>query len=134
MSNIKKYIVIHYSDSDTGNAKSFEKYHKEVRGWPSLGYNYVIPRDGSIENLIGEQSKGSHAPNYNTNGVGICVVCTKDKKPNEDQLKTLTMLTCNIAERLNIPIGNIIGHKDTGANTDCPGPIDIDMFKQFFKP
>ena len=38
-----KYVVIHHSASGTGNAETFDKLHREKRGWVNgLGYDFVI--------------------------------------------------------------------------------------------
>jgi len=127
----RTHIIIHYSESNTGNIQSFEKYHKETHGWPHVGYNYVIPRDGSIENIIGENSDGIHAGvgMYNQHSIGVCVVCTKEHGPTKYQMRTLLYICNMLIGRYNIPLKNVQGHKEIGRNTDCPGPINMDVFR-----
>ena len=126
-----KFVIVHYSESDTGTALSFEKFHKETRGWSRLGYNYVIPRNGSIENIIGELTVGIHAGmgTYNKVSIGICVVCTKEKPPTKWQMRQLMWLIHTIISKYDIAIEDIIGHKETGRDTDCPGPIDMNKLR-----
>lgn len=126
----KKYIIVHYSDSTTGNARIFEKYHIEKNGWSKLGYNYVIPRDGSIENIIGETEVGVHAPGYNTNGIGICVVCSKEESYTVWQYRMLVFLINTLMSKYGVKIEHVLGHKETGRNTDCPGPIEMEKLRK----
>lgn len=129
----KTHIIVHYSESNTGDIRTFEKYHKETHGWKTVGYNYVIPRDGSIENIIGELAVGIHAPGFNENSIGICVVCTKEQPPTKYQLRTLLYIVNAICGRYGLHPDKILGHKETGRDTDCPGPIDMDWFRQAVK-
>ena len=128
----RTHILVHYSDSITGDIRAFEKYHKEVHGWSKVGYNYVIPRDGSIENIIGEDADGIHAGigNWNSYSIGICVVASKEQPPNRYQYRTLMYILNMLIGRYGIAIKNVLGHKETGRETDCPGPIDMDKIRK----
>ena len=129
-----RYIVIHHSATDTGNAATFDAVHKE-RGWDELGYHFVIDNgngmpDGRVE--VGsrwpKQKWGAHCggtPNneYNEYGIGICVVGDfSGHMPSRGQLASLRKLTIYLARTYNIPQKNIIGHRDApNASTACPG-------------
>ena len=123
----KTHILVHYSDSISGDIRAFEKYHKEVHGWKHVGYNYVIPHDGSIENIIGETAEGIHAGigNWNAYSIGICVVASKEQPPTRYQYRTLIYVLLMLMGRYGILAKNVLGHKETGRDTDCPGPIDM---------
>ncbi len=126
-----KYIVIHHTASDSGNATSIGKYHKEKRGWSNgLGYDFLIgngngSRDGQIEvgNRWNLQIDGAHAgnPEYNKYGIGICLVGNFDKDyPTHRQFSSLLYLINYLQERCNIHKDKVILHK-TFRKTDCPG-------------
>ncbi|WP_162532180.1 peptidoglycan recognition family protein [Candidatus Scalindua japonica] len=126
-----KYIVIHHSASDRGNAVSIDKYHKEERGWVNgLGYDFLIgngngSRDGQIEvgGRWNKQIDGAHAgnPEYNKYGIGICLVGNFDNDyPTNQQISSLLYLINYLQKRCNIPKENIIMHK-TFRKTVCPG-------------
>src|SRR4051812_6039354 len=34
-----RWIVVHHSDTKTGSAASFDRYHKDVHHWDELGYD-----------------------------------------------------------------------------------------------
>jgi hypothetical protein len=126
-----KYIVIHHSASDSGNAASIGKYHKNERGWINgLGYHFLIgngngSRDGQIEvgNRWDEQIDGAHAGNgeYNKHGVGICLVGNfENDYPTSSQISSLTYLINYLQKRCNIPRNQVIMHR-TFRETACPG-------------
>lgn len=125
------YIVVHHSATNNGNARSFEKYHKETNGWSKLGYNYVIPREGSIENIIGELEVGIHAgvSNYNEKSIGICVVADYENGPTRWQYRQLVYLIHSLMSKYGIPIKNVLGHKELGRDTKCPGLINMDSVR-----
>ena len=126
-----KYIVIHHSASDSGNADSIGKYHKKNRGWVNgLGYDFVIgngsgSRDGQIEvgNRWNRQIDGAHAGNaeYNKNGIGICLIGNfEHTSPTKSQMSSLFYLINYLQKRCHIHKDNIIYHK-TFKKTACPG-------------
>ncbi len=126
-----KYVVIHHSASNGGNAATMDKYHREVRRWTNgLGYHFVIGNgcdsgDGQIE--IGSrwinQLHGAHAGNneYNQHGIGICLVGNfEDSPPTEAQIRSLIDLVHYLQQRCNIPFECILMHKHLKV-TACPG-------------
>ena len=126
-----KYVVIHHSASNSGNADSIGKYHKNERGWENgLGYHFLIgngngSRDGQIEvgNRWDDQIDGAHAGNgeYNKHGVGICLVGNfENDYPTSSQISSLTYLINYLQKRCNIPRNQVIMHR-TFRKTVCPG-------------
>ena len=126
-----KYIVIHHSASDSGNASSIGKYHKNVKGWANgLGYHFLIgnghgSNEGQIEvgNRWDEQIDGAHAGNdkYNKYGIGICLVGNfENKPPTDSQMSSLLYLINYLQKRCNIPDSNIVMHRNF-RKTVCPG-------------
>jgi N-acetylmuramoyl-L-alanine amidase len=126
-----KYIVIHHTASDSGDAASIGKYHKEERGWVNgLGYDFLIgngngSRDGQIEvgGRWNKQIDGAHAgnPEYNKHGIGICLVGNFDTdRPTNRQIASLLSLIDYLQKRCNINKDNVIMHK-TFRKTVCPG-------------
>ena len=129
-----KYIVIHHSETDKGNASVFDRYHRTKRHFRhGLGYHFVIcngtygRKDGQIE--VGSRWKkqldGAHckAGNGNKIGIGICLVGSFNKSnPTPKQLESLVRVVSHLCYNYDIPLENVKGHKEmSGANTDCPG-------------
>ena len=126
-----RYIVIHHSASESGNAALFDREHR-ARGWDELGYHFVIGNgtgsgDGQIE--VGprwiKQKYGAHAKTaderYNQYGIGICLVGNFDLgPPDRAQMQASATLVAYLMKTYNIRPENVIGHRDTKA-TDCPG-------------
>ena len=127
-----KYIIIHHSATDYGNALVFDKAHIN-RGWDGLGYDFVIDngteskKNGQIEvspRWI-KQKNGAHckASNMNEKGIGVCLVGDYTTSYVSDaQLDSLVFLVNKLRLYYGIPVSNIIGHGQVpGANTACPG-------------
>jgi N-acetyl-anhydromuramyl-L-alanine amidase AmpD len=126
-----KYIVIHHSDTRTGSAEIFRKYHVEQRHWSDLGYHFVIGNgqgasDGLVE--VGgrwkRQQIGAHAGvrEYNE-GIGICLVGDfQVDRPSNAQMQALAKLTAHLMKMYRIPANRVIGHAEAkSGRTNCPG-------------
>ena len=131
-SNKWKYIIIHHSATGEGSALAFDKYHR-FRGWKNLGYHFVIDngsqgkQDGQIETSPRwiKRQNGSHckAGGMNRKAIGICLVGNfNTEKVSAKQISSLVYLVNALKKYYNIPVRNIIGHRQVkGAKTECPG-------------
>jgi N-acetylmuramoyl-L-alanine amidase len=132
-SNQWKYIVIHHTATDIGNAILIHKNHNDRGFWYGLGYHFLIDNgtlgkgDGQIEQSPRwiKQMKGAHckAGGMNSKGIGIALVGNFNQDlPTPKQMESLTYLLRLLCGHYRIPAGNIVGHRDVdGACTDCPG-------------
>lgn len=128
-----RYIVIHHSATRTGNARSFEYYHRYKRHMQNgMAYHFVITNgvsspDGFIEpgNRWKKQLAGGHTKSLAMNdlGIGICLVGNFDKTlPTAKQMNALSRLVRALQKECGIPASRVIGHKDVKkAQTRCPG-------------
>ncbi len=128
-----KYIVIHHSATHSGNAASFNYYHKHTRHMTNgLAYHFVITNgsnspDGKVE--IGgrwkKQLQGGHVKSeyYNEVGIGICLVGNFQKySPTKKQIRSLVALLQVLQEMTGIPSSRITGHGNIKKEyTLCPG-------------
>ena len=57
---------------DIGVAE-IDEWHR-AKGWNGCGYQYVIKRDGTIEDGRGRDEQGAHVAGYNAVSLGICMV------------------------------------------------------------
>lgn len=142
-----KYIVIHHSASDTGNAATFDQMHR-AKGWDGLGYHFVIDNgqggtDGRVE--VGyrwqQQKQGAHTGRtpdneYNEAGIGICLVGDfTHRRPTARQLESLNNLVRFLCQRYGITSNHVIGHRDApNAKTECPGDMLYDYVYQQLRP
>ena len=132
MRNIQK-IILHCSATTTLmdiNAETIREWHVKGNGWADIGYNYVIKRDGTLENgrdLDGdgdsEDEIGAHAAGFNTHSLGICLVGGIDHEGNPDsnftraQYETLFGLHDYLKQKY--PKAQFIGHRDISSKA-CP--------------
>ncbi len=128
-----KYIIIHHSATDVGNALSFDYIHSHKRLWKGLGYHFVIDngtgdtKNGHIEVSPRwlHQEYGAHckADEMNYRGIGICMVGNfNNENVSREQMDSLAYLVDILKKYYNIPDSHILGHGQVnGAKTDCPG-------------
>lgn len=128
-----KYIIIHHSATEEGNALSFNSQHIS-RGFSNgLGYHFVIDNgtrgkfDGQVEvspRWIGQEN-GAHckANDMNLKAIGICLVGNFNwQKVSGKQMDSLVALVKRLKRYYRIPDKRILGHGQVpGAKTDCPG-------------
>lgn len=129
-----RYIVMHHSATESGNAAEFDTLHRE-KGWDELGYHFVIDNgrggpDGRVEvgsrwtkQKHGAHTGGTPGNEYNEYGIGICLVGNFMRhRPTRAQLKAVTELTEYLAERYDLGQDDIIAHKDApNQHTECCG-------------
>ncbi len=127
-----KYIIIHHSATEEGNAYDFHKLHRR-KGWNLIGYDFVIDNgtggkiDGQIEASPRwiKQIDGAHcrASNMNSKGIGVCLVGNFSKdKVSARQMDSLVHLVDTLRKYYKIPKDHIMGHGQVpGARTECPG-------------
>ena len=129
-----KYIVVHHSATEKGNAYVFDRNHRTERHFRhGLGYHFVIcngtygRKDGQIEvsRRWWKQLNGAHcrAGDGNKVGIGICVVGNfNNTRPSRKQINSLVRLVTHLCYEYDIPVENVRGHGEMpGASTECPG-------------
>lgn len=130
-------IIIHCAatkpDQDIG-AKEIRVWHTtpepQGRGWKDIGYNWVIRRDGTLENgrdldHDGDvfEEIGAHTAGYNSRSLGICLVGGINYKGQPDanftdaQWKTLERHVR--ALKAKFPKATVHGHNEFAAKA-CP--------------
>lgn len=126
-------IIIHCAatkpNMDIG-AKEINLWHRQ-RGFfnlasgLSIGYHYVIRRDGTVETGRPVSEIGAHASGHNAHSIGVCLVGGIDangKSENNftvDQWESLLDLVKKLKKQYNVPLKNIKGHNEV-AQKDCP--------------
>jgi len=143
-----KEIVIHHSDSNFGNYRMIDEWHKN-KGNKGIGYHFMIlngylnHKDFTDRNLdykaIGKVEKGKnideivkHAKGYDSNSIGICLV-HKDLPYKDKQLEAYRELTIALAKIYNIALKNIRGHYEVcKSNSLCPG-MDMNEERKILK-
>lgn len=100
-------------------------WHK-AKGWLDIGYNIVIPRDGSIQVGRPLDYCGAHVEGYNSRALGICLVggvAESDGRPenNFTDKQFAALLVALRFCKLYAPEARIRGHRDfPNVAKDCP--------------
>ena len=127
--NRPEYIIIHTAAfRGDVSAATIDRWHK-ANGWRSIGYHYVIRKDGTIEQGRGEDEIGAHArqKGMNRKSIGICLSGHGDYESwTAEQWLGLSILFSDIKRRYHIPAQNVLGHRELGAKKTCPGKL-VDM-------
>lgn len=125
-----KYLVVHHTASprDTTTVDQIRKWHVADRGWSDIGYHWIITSDGKLHAGRSPVIQGAHAPKVNSESWGVCVV-GDNTKPDQrwNALQEETLLTLIDAVEFLVPQIKIIGHRDTGQATECPG-LDVESW------
>lgn len=123
-------LIIHcadtFHDMDT-NAATIDKWHKE-QGFNSIGYHYVILRDGSVEKGRDESVVGAHTKGHNHDSIGVCLIGGKARNGHGEhsnpanfthaQWETLRNLVKQLI--LEHPNAELFGHGDLNSDKTCP--------------
>ena len=105
-------------------AADVERWHRQS-GYNSIGYHYVIRRNGTLELGRPVETVGAHVKGFNASSVGICLaggLDVKGKPENNytpEQFATLTKLVKELTATYKG--AKVVGHRDfPGVNKACP--------------
>lgn len=108
-------IAIHHSGTIDGGPHAFARYHVKLKGWPGIGYAYVIAKDGEVFKTNEHTSVTYHVGNSNYNAIGICLVGDFTvEEPQQVQLKA----AANLVHDLMYKLKNL---REIKAHQDYPG-------------
>ena len=119
-------IVIHCTQTPADmniGADKITEWHKD-RGFDTIGYHFVIRRDGTIETGRDINMVGAHAVAVNGTSIGIALVGggTADmgweNNFNSEQFNTLKSIILKLKDKYDIE--KIIGHYQVEASKECP--------------
>lgn len=125
-------IIIHCSATPEGRdytVEDIKRWHRE-RGFRTIGYHYVIYRDGTIHPGRPLSEAGAHCAGQNATSIGICYIggCASDghtpkdtrTKEQKEALRSLVQLL-----KASFPHATVHGHceftctKFKNKPTDC---------------
>lgn len=115
-----QYIIVHLSGSEgeAGHtAQEIDREHRK-RGLFSLGYHFVIRRDGTTEPGRPLSVPGVHARGFNQLSIGVCIVGAATEQPTANQRDALDKLASEL--RHNYPNAVVVGHRDLHPQFNCP--------------
>ena len=122
-----KEIVVHCSATQClprYGRREIEQMHRQ-RGFATIGYHYVIKKDGTIQEGRPMDTVGAHAVGHNSSSISICLIGGVDShnKPvfnySEEQMSSLKALVDWLRSvYINAPVQ---GHRDyEGVAKECP--------------
>lgn len=127
-------IVVHCSatgpQADIGKGE-ITQWHRQ-RGFDTIGYHYVIRRNGDVETGRRETEIGAHVAWHNFNSIGVCMVGGVDAKGKPEnnfstqQFATLETLLNQLKARY--PNTRIVGHRDLSPDRNGDGKITSNEF------
>ena len=120
------FFIIHCSavrPNQSSSAADIDRWHR-ARGFNSIGYHFVVRRDGSIETGRPMEKVGAHCLNRNAHSIGICYEGGLDAngKPADtrtpQQKEALRKLLQQLHEQF--PKAIIAGHNMFNPMKACP--------------
>lgn len=120
LSRVKR-IAIHHTAGDSQNPEVYAKFHVETRGWPGVGYHFMVGINGE-KYLTNELDRASYnVGGMNSSVVGICLMGNFDKTvPTLQQLQAAAELVKALLAVLPNKEVVVVRHGDLG-QTACPG-------------
>lgn len=115
------HIVLHHTAWDRdATPDEIAGIHLKA-GYRSVGYHFLIARDGTIYHCNSYGDIGQHTGGFNTPSIGISLNGNfENQYPTPEQLNALRFLINKIQADLGPK--TIIGHREApGASTLCPG-------------
>ena len=122
------FIIVHCAATKPSmdiDIKTIDSWHRK-RGFFSVGYHYVITRNGTVQ--IGRKLDvvGGHAKGFNHRSIGICLVggvsqddhTIAENNFTNEQWVTLKALLLNLTKKYEIK--KIIGHYQVDDKKECP--------------
>lgn len=123
-------IVVHCAATPEGRdytVQDITKWHKQ-RGFATIGYHYVIYRNGKIMAGRDVNTAGAHATGHNSHSIGICYIGGMDaqnKSPKDtrtdEQRKSLKALLTRLCKLY--PKAKLYGHRELSKDLNGDGII-----------
>lgn len=119
-------IIVHCTATPEGKdytIKDITAWHKQ-RGFSTIGYHYVVYRDGSVHTGRDVNVAGAHCTGHNAHSIGVCYVggLAKDGKTPKDTRTNVQKASLEILLRklrTLYPTAKIYGH-NTFSVKACP--------------
>lgn len=119
-------IIIHCSAVRPGqrsSAQDIDQWHRAL-GWKSIGYHFVVRKDGTIETGRRLEEVGAHCTGHNRHSIGICYEGGLNEQGMPADTRTtaqrLSLLQLLKKLRKHFPNAIIVGHHDLNPMKMCP--------------
>ena len=119
-------IIVHCSAVRPGqrsSAQDIDRWHR-AQGYKSIGYHFVIRRDGTIETGRRLEEVGAHCQGHNRHSIGICYEggLDSDGRPADTRTPQQAKALRELVERMRayFPKALVVGHHDLNPMKACP--------------
>jgi hypothetical protein len=113
--NKPEWIVVHHAAGPANQTfEIIKSYHVVNRGFDTIGYHFLITKDGKIYQGRPDSMHGAHTKEQgmNNKSLGICLTGDFDKYlPSQEQTDSLTGLIKAKMAVYSIPLGKIVPHR-----------------------
>jgi len=126
-----KYLTIHHDAIPHDDRRTADSILDLImsthvkNGWPGASYHYFIHTDGTIYQL-NKHSWVTWHDGHNWDSLGILLTGyfhdPHNNKPTDAQLKSMRALLNKLRSQYDIPINNVLGHRQRMVNS-CPGDL-----------
>jgi hypothetical protein len=119
----RAYFVVHHSGAPaTQTVRAIQDWCMDGRGFNDVDYNFLVrATTGEIYEGRGWDVVGSHTTNYNTSGIGVCVIGNNEISA---AAKRAVRWLYDQANKRSGKTLNIRGHRQLATTgTSCPGDI-----------
>ncbi|MFN8124944.1 MAG: peptidoglycan recognition family protein [Candidatus Nanopelagicales bacterium] len=126
-------ITLHHSgvrltdDSlSPARVRQHQQWHMIDKGHPDIDYHYLVDRRGNIFQGRNPRFRGDTQTEYDPTG-HLLICCEGDyeggsgQRPTRAMLRSVVHLMAAAAQRYDVPVRRIRGHRDYSTQTECPG-------------
>ena len=111
-------VIFHHSLSNEATVEQVTEWH-QARGFKTIGYHYLIQKDGSIDEGRAIDYTGAHTKGRNRDTIGVCVVGDfRAYEPSEEQYNACVFLWSELCKKYGKPL-QVDFHREE--ENPCPG-------------
>lgn len=117
-------IVIHHSATPATTPIQDIAAYQVARGWPGIGYHFVVCPDGSLYQTAPLAAAVNHAGRHNASSIALCLLGNfiDGLAPPPQQLDAAGRLAAHLIAQHGAGFDDIVGHQELdGSATACPG-------------
>lgn len=114
------HISLHHTAVEGGTAEGHARYHVG-KGYGSIAYHIYIKGDQIyLTNDLSALTWHTGNNNHHTIGIAVEGLFTK-RNLTDGERNALYAAVLTVMDTFNVPVGNVLGHKEYAQPTSCPG-------------
>lgn len=114
-------ITIHHTAAPVQSPQTIANWHVGHKGWPAVGYHYLVYPDGSVFQCNEDLDISYHNGFCNRDSIGVCLVGNFEvhQLPLAQWVTAINLVLA--LKRLYPSIQTVTGHREYKGATLCPG-------------